>query len=75
MDEDVEFQTVNFNLNENKIRSDQKMKIVQNVEAAKEIVKTGKNVIVAPTSPLEGLTIAFIEHDGAPVEFLEFSEG
>ena len=35
----------------------------------------GKNVIVPPTSPLEGLTIAFIEHDGAPVEFLEFSEG
>ena len=34
----------------------------------------GKKVIVEPRSPMEGLTIAFIEDEGAPVEFLEFSK-
>ena len=43
---------------------------VDDISAAIE----GKKVIVAPTSPMEGLTIAFIEHEGAPVEFLEFSK-
>ena len=42
---------------------------VDDISAAIE----GKNVIVEPTSPMEGLTIAFIEHEGVPVEFLEFS--
>jgi hypothetical protein len=31
----------------------------------------GKTVIIAPTSPTPGLRLAFVEHAGAPVEFLE----
>ena len=31
----------------------------------------GKKVIIQPTSPSAGLRIAFIEDNGAPVEFLE----
>jgi hypothetical protein len=32
----------------------------------------GEEVIIAPNSPSEGVTVAFIVHDGAPVEFLQF---
>jgi hypothetical protein len=32
----------------------------------------GKNLIIEPTSPIEGMTIAFIVENGAPVEFLQF---
>ncbi len=32
----------------------------------------GKDVLIEPTSPSEGVRVAFIVHDGAPVEFLEF---
>lgn len=32
----------------------------------------GRKVIVPPFQPMAGLTVAFIEDDGAPVEFLEF---
>ena len=42
--------------------------VVDNIEAA----ITGKNVIIEPNSPAEGVTIAFIEVNGAPVEFLQF---
>jgi hypothetical protein len=31
----------------------------------------GKKVIIAPNSPSPGVTVAFIEHDGAPIEFLQ----
>lgn len=31
----------------------------------------GKNVIIQPNSPSKGITVAFIEDQGAPVEFLE----
>ncbi len=31
----------------------------------------GKTVIIAPTCPMPGLRLAFVEHAGAPVEFLE----
>jgi hypothetical protein len=31
----------------------------------------GKNVIIAPNSPSPGITVAFIEDNGAPVEFLQ----
>ena len=34
----------------------------------------GKDVILEPLSPMEGLTIAFINADGAPVELMEFDE-
>lgn len=32
----------------------------------------GKNVIIEPTSPSEGLVVAFIEVNGAPVELMEY---
>ena len=32
----------------------------------------GQKVIIPPNSPSPGVTVAFIEHNGAPVEFLEF---
>jgi len=32
----------------------------------------GKNVIIKPNSPKEGVKVAFIEDNGAPVEFLQF---
>ena len=31
-----------------------------------------KNVIIAPNSPSEGVRVAFIEENGAPIEFLEY---
>jgi hypothetical protein len=34
---------------------------------------TGHEVLIEPNSPSEGVTVAFILCDGAPVEFLEFS--
>ncbi|WP_281648901.1 hypothetical protein [Parendozoicomonas sp. Alg238-R29] len=41
---------------------------VDDLEAAIE----GKNVIIEPNSPSKGLRVAFIEDNGAPVEFLEY---
>lgn len=32
----------------------------------------GQNVIVQPNSPSEGLTVAFIEVNGAPVELMQY---
>lgn len=32
----------------------------------------GKKVIIEPNSPSEGLTVAFIEVNGAPVELIEY---
>jgi hypothetical protein len=32
----------------------------------------GKNVIIEPNSPSEGLIVAFIEVDGAPVELMQY---
>ena len=32
----------------------------------------GKNVIIKPNSPSEGLMVAFIEVNGAPVELMEY---
>jgi len=32
----------------------------------------GKNVIIKPNSPSEGLIVAFIEVNGAPVELMEY---
>jgi hypothetical protein len=33
---------------------------------------SGKNVIIEPNSPSDGLMVAFIEVNGAPVELMEF---
>lgn len=34
----------------------------------------GKKVIIEPNSPSEGLRVAFIEVNGAPVELMEYAE-
>ena len=34
----------------------------------------GKKVIIEPNSPSEGLLVAFIEENGAPIEFLEYTD-
>ena len=34
----------------------------------------GKEVLIAPNSPSEGVTVAFIVDDGVPIEFLEYSD-
>lgn len=39
---------------------------------AKEL--EGKKIIIEPNSPSEGLTVAFIEVDGAPVELMEYRD-
>lgn len=40
------------------------------VDDINEAIK-GRNVIIAPNSPSEGNIVAFVEIDGAPVEFIE----
>ncbi len=42
--------------------------VVDDIEAA----VAGADVIVEPTTPIEGVTVAYIVHDGAPIEFLQF---
>jgi len=32
----------------------------------------GEEILIAPNSPSKGVTVAFIVHNGAPVEFLQF---
>jgi len=34
----------------------------------------GKEILIAPNSPSPGIRVAFIVHNGAPIEFLEISE-
>ncbi len=41
---------------------------VDDIEAA----LTGQNVIIEPNSPSEGLVVAFIEVNGAPVELMQY---
>ena len=41
------------------------------VEDLEDAIK-GKEVIIPPNSPSEGVRVAFILEDGVPVEFLEF---
>jgi hypothetical protein len=38
----------------------------------KEIAK--KKILIEPNSPSDGITVAFIEHNGAPVEFLQIED-
>ncbi|QDU34879.1 hypothetical protein KS4_29550 [Poriferisphaera corsica] len=40
------------------------------VESVAEAIQ-GKHVIIEPTSPSDGLIVAFIEENGAPIEFIE----
>ena len=41
------------------------------VDDLEEALK-GQKVIIEPNSPSEGVTVAFIEVDGAPVELMQF---
>ncbi len=34
----------------------------------------GKEILIAPNSPSEGITVAFIVDNGAPIEFIEFEK-
>lgn len=34
----------------------------------------GQKILIEPNSPSEGIVVAFIEHNGAPVEFLEIAD-
>ena len=34
----------------------------------------GREVLIAPNSPSPGVTVAFIVHDGAPIELIRFDE-
>jgi hypothetical protein len=45
---------------------------VENIDL--EIQKHGLNVISPPGSPSEGVRTAMIEHNGAPVELIEFGK-
>ena len=35
----------------------------------------GKEVLIKPNSPSEGVTVAFIVENGAPIEFIQFEGG
>lgn len=37
-----------------------------------EAAIAGHEILIQPNSPSEGVRVAFILHDGAPIEFLEF---
>ena len=39
-----------------------------------EAAIAGKEILIEPNSPSAGVTVAFIVHNGAPVEFLEYDE-
>jgi hypothetical protein len=34
----------------------------------------GKEILIKPNSPSQGVTVAFIVDNGAPIEFLQFDE-
>ena len=44
--------------------------VVDDIQAA----VAGEEVIVEPTTPIEGITVAYIVHDGAPFEFIQFQD-
>jgi hypothetical protein len=44
--------------------------VVDDLEAA----VAGKEILIPPNSPSSGVTVAFIVDDGAPIEFLQFSD-
>ncbi|QSH40691.1 hypothetical protein P0136_11955 [Lentisphaerota bacterium ZTH] len=43
------------------------------VEDIEEAIR-GKEVIIKPNSPVDGLLVAFIVENGAPIEFLQFTK-
>jgi hypothetical protein len=38
-----------------------------------EVALAGHEILIEPNSPSEGVRVAFIVHNGAPIEFLEFA--
>ncbi|MGD2122811.1 MAG: hypothetical protein PVJ76_13745 [Gemmatimonadota bacterium] len=42
------------------------------VENLKEALE-GRSILIPPNSPSDGVRVAFILHEGAPIEFLEFT--
>ena len=44
--------------------------VVQDMDAALE----DQDVLIEPFEPMEGMQVAFIMHDGAPVEFMTITE-
>ena len=48
--------------------------VVDDIAAAIGELSAGEEVIVKPTTPLKGVTVAYIVHDGAPVEFIQFQD-
>ena len=44
---------------------------VDNID--EEITKHSLNVLTPPNNPAEGIRVAMIEHNGAPVELIEFN--
>ena len=42
--------------------------VVEDIQAA----IAGKKVLIKPNSPTDGVTVAFIEDNGAPIELLQF---
>lgn len=40
----------------------------------KELINDNFKVITPPTSPSKGVRVAMIEHNGAPIELIEFSK-
>jgi len=47
IEQDEEFKVVNFDLNRNEIRDDQRPVVAQNVKVAKDVVESGKDIVVA----------------------------
>jgi len=39
----------------------------------KELQRHSFHILHAPNSPAEGIRVAMIEHDGAPIELIEFN--
>lgn len=46
--------------------------VVKNLD--KELLRPELNLLNPPNPPMEGLRVAMVEHDGAPIELMEFSE-
>lgn len=45
--------------------------VVKNLD--QELERPGLNLLVAPNPPMEGIRVAMVEHNGAPIELMEYS--
>ena len=46
--------------------------VVDNLD--KELLRPELSILSPPNLPMEGIRVAMVEHDGAPIELMEFSE-